>query len=71
MVVAPEQLPQLLRVPGRVVLEVAVELFGGELETFSKLQGDRAGALTQNLKAVNRERYDYTECPRRTGGCGD
>ncbi len=31
-----------------------------DLETFSKLQGDRAGALTQNLRAVNRERYDYT-----------
>lgn len=31
-----------------------------DLETFSKLQGDRAGALTQNLKAINRERYDYT-----------
>lgn len=31
-----------------------------DLETFSKLQGDRAGALTQNLQAVNRERYDYT-----------
>lgn len=31
-----------------------------DLETFSKLQGDRAGALTQNLKAVNREKYDYT-----------
>ncbi len=31
-----------------------------DLENFSKLQGDRAGALTQNLLAVNRERYDYT-----------
>ncbi len=31
-----------------------------DLETFSKLQGDRAGALTQNLLAVNRETYDYT-----------
>ncbi|NBI69047.1 metallopeptidase [Pseudoflavonifractor sp. 60] len=31
-----------------------------DLETFSKRQGDRAGALTQNLQAVNRERYDYT-----------
>ena len=32
-----------------------------DLETFSKIQGDRAGALTQNLQAVNRERYDYTD----------
>ena len=31
-----------------------------DLETFSKLQDDRAGALTQNLQAVNREKYDYT-----------
>ena len=31
-----------------------------DLETFSKQQGDRAGSLTQNLLAVNRERYDYT-----------
>ena len=31
-----------------------------DLETFSKQQGDRAGALTQNLQAVNRETYDYT-----------
>lgn len=32
-----------------------------DLETFSKMQGDRAGSLTQNLREVNRERYDYTE----------
>ena len=31
-----------------------------ELETFSKKQGDTAGGLMQNLKAVNREKYDYT-----------
>ena len=31
-----------------------------ELETFAKQQGDKAGGLTQNLKAVNREKYDYT-----------
>jgi len=31
-----------------------------DLETFSKRQGDRAGSLVQNLKAVNREKYDYT-----------
>ena len=30
-----------------------------DLETFSKTQGDRAGDLVQNLKAVNRERHDY------------
>ena len=31
-----------------------------DMETFSKLQGDRAGGLLQNLKEVNREKYDYT-----------
>lgn len=31
-----------------------------EMETFAKLQGDQAGGLIQNLKEVNRERYDYT-----------
>lgn len=31
-----------------------------DLETFSKEQGDKAGGLVQNLKAVNREKYDYT-----------
>lgn len=31
-----------------------------DLETFSKMQGDKAGGLMQNLNAVNREKYDYT-----------
>ncbi len=31
-----------------------------DLETFSKQKGDMAGSLMQNLKAVTRERYDYT-----------
>ncbi len=31
-----------------------------DLETFSREQGDTSGVLTQNLKEVNRERYDYT-----------
>lgn len=31
-----------------------------DLETFSKQKGDMAGSLMQNLKALNRERYDYT-----------
>lgn len=30
-----------------------------DLETFSKERGDQAGGLVQNLKAVNREKYDY------------
>jgi len=32
-----------------------------ELEVFVKSQGTEAGLLTQNLREVNRERYDYTE----------
>ena len=31
-----------------------------DLETFSKERGDSAGSLVQNLKEVNREKYDYT-----------
>ena len=31
-----------------------------ETEGFSKLPGRQAGAFTQNLKEVNREKYDYT-----------
>ncbi|MBR3963406.1 MAG: metallopeptidase [Oscillospiraceae bacterium] len=36
------------------------ERMGIDLETFSKMQGRHAGSLTQNLLAVNREKYDYT-----------
>lgn len=32
-----------------------------DLETFGKRQGDQAGGLLQNLREVNRERYNYTE----------
>lgn len=32
-----------------------------DLETFGKRQGDQAGGLLQNLREVNREKYDYTE----------
>ena len=31
-----------------------------DLETFSKQQGDMAGNMMQNLREVNREKYDYT-----------
>ena len=30
-----------------------------ELETFARQQGEKAGALVQNLAEVNREKYDY------------
>lgn len=32
-----------------------------ELETFGKQRGTEAGLLTQDLREVNRERYDYSE----------
>lgn len=31
-----------------------------DLETFHKQRGDEAGGMMQNLRAVNREKYDYT-----------
>ena len=31
-----------------------------DLETFSKQRGDTAGNMMQNLKEINREKYDYT-----------
>lgn len=36
------------------------ERMQADLETFSRQRGDRAGNLVQNLRAVNREKYDYT-----------
>ena len=32
-----------------------------DMETFGKQRGTEAGLLTQNLREVNRERYDYSE----------
>ncbi len=42
-----------------------------DLETFSKQQGDKAGSLVQNLKAVNREKYDYTEFLKKFAVLGE
>ena len=36
------------------------ERMQGDLETFGKQRGINPGSLTQNLAAVNREKYDYT-----------
>ncbi len=36
-----------------------------ELESFFKQRGERAGNMMQNLREVNRERYDYTAFLRR------
>lgn len=42
-----------------------------DLETFSKQQGDKAGGLMQNLNAVNREKYDYTEFLKKFAVTGE
>jgi predicted metal-dependent peptidase len=42
-----------------------------DLETFSKQQGDTAGSLTQNLQAVTREKYDYSDFLRRFAVLGE
>ena len=36
-----------------------------DMETFVKLKGDEAGGLLQNLREVNREKYDYAEFLRK------
>ena len=53
---------------GSITVNAALEERWGEIarrmqmdmESFSKMQGDKAGNMMQNLRAVNRERYDYT-----------
>ncbi len=42
-----------------------------DLETFSRQKGDRAGMLVQNLTAVNREKYDYTEFLKKFSVMGE
>lgn len=52
----------------RITVNAALEERWGEIarrmqmdmESFSKMQSDKAGNMMQNLRAVNRERYDYT-----------
>ncbi len=41
------------------------------LDTFFKEQGDSADVLMQNLRAVNRERYDYAEFLRKFAVIGE
>ncbi len=55
----PERESEALGVSEQVWKDIAQRM-EMDLETFSKAQGDKAGALTQNLRAVNREKYDYT-----------
>ena len=42
-----------------------------DLETFSNQQGSAAGDLTQNLQAVTREKYDYSEFLHRFAVMGE
>lgn len=70
-----EEQKRALRIPGygdnaelfaeRSELEANWGEIGGtmlvDLETFGKRRGTEAGLLTQNLREVNRERYNYTE----------
>ena len=42
-----------------------------DLETFGKHRGNNAGTLMQNLTAVNRERYDYTEFLKKFAVMGE
>lgn len=42
-----------------------------DMETFGKERGDRAGAVVQNLREVNRERYDYTEFLKKFAVMGE
>ena len=43
----------------------------GDLETFSRNRGEQAGALLQNLTAVNREKYDYAAFLRKFAARGE
>jgi len=42
-----------------------------DMETFSKRQGTQAGGMMQNLREVNREKYDYSEFLRRFAVMGE
>ena len=42
-----------------------------DLETFSKSRGDTAGNMMQNLRAVNREKYDYSSFLRKFAVLGE
>ncbi len=41
------------------------------METLSQQQGDRAGSMMQELRAVNREKYDYADFLRRFAVLGE
>lgn len=62
---APNEGNGVMIVPNRILLlqnwgDISLRM-QTELEVFLKARGTEAGLLTQNLREVNRERYDYTE----------
>ncbi len=62
-------------VPGGIPMEGVwksiAERMQVDLETFGKQRGIQAGALTQNLAAVNREKYDYSEFLKKFAVTGE
>lgn len=42
-----------------------------DMETFSKMRGDQAGSMVQNLKEVNREKYDYSSFLKKFAVMGE
>ena len=42
-----------------------------DMETFSRQHGDAAGGMMQNLRAVTREKYDYTDFLRKFAVMGE
>lgn len=42
-----------------------------DLETFNKQRGNTAGGLVQNLREINREKYDYSEFLRKFAVLGE
>lgn len=51
--------------------EVIARRMQTDIETFAKLQGDRAGSMMQSLRAVTREKYDYADFLRRFSVLGE
>ena len=64
---APEEdeKPSLSEAEMRELWDEISEYVQTDMETMSKQQGDEMGDLMQNLTAVNREKYDYTDFLRK------
>ena len=64
---APEEdeKPSLSEAEMRELWDEISEYVQTDMETMSKQQGDEMGDLMQNLTAVNRDKYDYTDFLRK------